>query len=165
MAAGAARGHPSSMRIRAKRGPACGTRGTAGVAKNLRLPQYYMSPHASPLPSGAKISFRSTAMKLSTRALFLSTLALLLPLTAHAAAPSVSISDASVKEGGSGTTEAVFSVSLSAADGQRVTVNYATADDTATAGADYQSASGTLSFAPGETSKSFTVTILNDALD
>ncbi|HEX6185118.1 MAG TPA: Calx-beta domain-containing protein [Pyrinomonadaceae bacterium] len=44
-------------------------------------------------------------------------------------------------------------------------VSYATADGTATAGEDYTPANGTLSFAPGETTKSFTVPILNDVLD
>ncbi len=44
-------------------------------------------------------------------------------------------------------------------------IDYATMNGTATAGEDYTPASGTLSFAPGETTKSFTVSILNDALD
>ena len=43
-----------------------------------------------------------------------------------------------------------------------VTVNYATANGTATAGSDYTAASGTLNFAAGETSKSFTIPIIND---
>jgi len=45
-----------------------------------------------------------------------------------------------------------------------VTVNYATADGTATAGSDYQSMSGTLTFAPGETSKTITVQVIGDRL-
>jgi alpha-tubulin suppressor-like RCC1 family protein len=45
-----------------------------------------------------------------------------------------------------------------------VTVNYATSDGSATAGADYTARSGTLHFATGETQKSFTVSILNDGL-
>src|SRR5439155_3018552 len=42
-------------------------------------------------------------------------------------------------------------------------VSYTTADGTATLKGDYIFAAGTLSFAPGETSKSFTVLIINDA--
>jgi uncharacterized repeat protein (TIGR01451 family) len=79
------------------------------------------------------------------------------------AAPSVSINDVAVTEGNSGTTAATFTVTLSAASGFTVTVNYATADNTANAGSDYQSASGTVTFNPGETSKPFSVTVNGDA--
>jgi len=44
-----------------------------------------------------------------------------------------------------------------------VTVNYATADGTAIAGEDYLAAFDTLTFAPGETTKTFTVEVLADA--
>ena len=66
---------------------------------------------------------------------------------------SVSVSHAAVSEGNAGTVNAVFWVTLSSARSQPVTVSYATADGTAPAGSDYQAASGTLTFAPGETSK------------
>src|SRR5258707_10111576 len=65
----------------------------------------------------------------------------------------------------SGTTNAVLTVSLSAASAQTVTVNYATANGTATAGADYVSTNGTLTFLPGETSQTITVAVLGDVLD
>lgn len=58
-----------------------------------------------------------------------------------------------------------FTVSLSAASGKAISVNYTTASDTATEGSDFNDATGTLNFAAGETSKTFTVTTLNDALD
>jgi hypothetical protein len=48
--------------------------------------------------------------------------------------------------------------------GGPVSVDYATADGTATAGADYQAAAGTLTFAPGEAAKSFTVQVTSDAV-
>ncbi len=76
--------------------------------------------------------------------------------------PSLTISDASVNEGNSGTVAATFTVTLSAASGQAVTVNYATANGTATAGSDYTAASGTLTFAPGEISKTITVLVTGD---
>ena len=59
-----------------------------------------------------------------------------------------------------------FVVSLSAASSNTVTVNYATADGTATAGSDYKGASGVLTFAPGVTdSQTIEVQIMDDAAD
>jgi Ca2+-binding RTX toxin-like protein len=78
--------------------------------------------------------------------------------------PVFSINDVSITEGNSGTTNAAFSVSLSKASSQIVTVNYATADGTATAGNDYVAGSGTLTFAAGETSKTINVAVIGDTL-
>ena len=76
------------------------------------------------------------------------------------------ISDASpVAEGDSGTTAASFTVTLSSSLGQQVTVGYATANSTATAGSDYNTASGSLTFAPGETMQSVTVEVNGDTTD
>jgi hypothetical protein len=57
---------------------------------------------------------------------------------------------------------ATVTVNLSTASGQQVTVDYATSNGSAAAGSDYTATSGTLNFAPGETSKSFFVPILDD---
>jgi hypothetical protein len=81
--------------------------------------------------------------------------------------PSLSISDRTVTEGNAGTVSAQFTVTLSAAATQTVTVQYATADGTATAGtgSDYQAALGTLSFAPGDiTPKTVTVLVNGDTV-
>ncbi|MBB6368615.1 outer membrane autotransporter protein [Xanthomonas sacchari] len=78
------------------------------------------------------------------------------------AAPALSVGDVSVTEGNSGTTTATFPVSLSAASGQTVTVNYATADGSANAGSDYVARSGTLTFSPGTTVQNVAVTINGD---
>ncbi|HYX28378.1 MAG TPA: Calx-beta domain-containing protein [Pyrinomonadaceae bacterium] len=78
--------------------------------------------------------------------------------------PTLFINDTSVTEGDSGTTTANFTVTLSPASGNTVTVDYATANGTATAGSDFQSASNTLIFAPGETTKQIAVTINGDTL-
>ena len=59
------------------------------------------------------------------------------------------------------TSPFIFTVVLSAASSDVVTVNFATADGTAVAGVDYAATSGTLTFAPGETSKTITVALLN----
>ena len=56
-----------------------------------------------------------------------------------------------------------FTVTLAPVSGREVKVNWATADGTATAGADYTGNSGLLTFAPGETSKTIDVAVLGDA--
>lgn len=78
-------------------------------------------------------------------------------------ASKLSIGDASVTEGNSGTTPMNFTVSLLPASTGVVTVDYASADGTATS-ADYQPTSGTLSFAPGETTKTVTVQVVGDTV-
>jgi len=78
--------------------------------------------------------------------------------------PSLSVSDATVTEGNAGTVNAVFTVTLSAASAQTVTVSYATANGSASAGSDYAAASGTLTFAPGTTSQTVTVAVTGDTL-
>jgi len=83
----------------------------------------------------------------------------------QASQPALSIDDITLTEADSGTTAAAFTVSLSKASSQTVTVDYATADGTATAGADYQTTRGTLTFAPGETSKIVTVPVIDDIVD
>jgi ribosomal protein L35AE/L33A len=80
------------------------------------------------------------------------------------ATPTLTINDVTVTEGNAGTVSATFTVNLSAASGQTVTVSYATADGTATAGSDYVAAAGNLTFAPGETSKTITVQVNGDRI-
>jgi CSLREA domain-containing protein len=62
----------------------------------------------------------------------------------------LSIDDVTITEGDSGEVNAVFTVTMSTGSGKTVTVQYATADGTATAGSDYTATSGTLTFSPGE---------------
>jgi aryl-phospho-beta-D-glucosidase BglC (GH1 family) len=77
--------------------------------------------------------------------------------------PTLTVSDVSVTEGNSGTSNALFTVSLSAASAQPVVVAYATANDTATAPSDYTARSGTLTFAAGSTAAQvITVPIVGD---
>jgi hypothetical protein len=78
--------------------------------------------------------------------------------------PRISVSDVTRTEGNTGTTLFAFTVSLSAAYDAPVTVSFATADGVATAGSDYQATSGTLTFAPSETSKTVTVQVIGDRL-
>ena len=76
---------------------------------------------------------------------------------------SLSVDDATVQEGPNATLD--FVVTLSRARHEATTVDYATSDGTATAGADYTADSGTLSFAIGETEKTVSVTVLDDSHD
>ena len=76
--------------------------------------------------------------------------------------PGISIDNTAVNEGNSGTATATFTVSLSGQSSQTVTVHYATANLTATAGSDYVAASGTLTFLPLETTKPINITVNGD---
>ena len=76
--------------------------------------------------------------------------------------PTVTIGDATVSEGHAGSQTATFTVTLSAPSGEPVTVAFATADGTATAPADYQAGSGTVTFAPGETTQTVHVVVHGD---
>ncbi len=76
----------------------------------------------------------------------------------------LAINNVTITEGNSGTSTANFTVLLSPASSQTVTVQYATAPGTATAGSDYTTANGTLTFAPGQTSQNISVLVLGDLL-
>jgi Calx-beta domain len=77
--------------------------------------------------------------------------------------PAISINDVKQAEGDSGTTAFTFTVSLDQATTNTVTVDYNSTDGTATlADNDYQLASGTLTFNPGETSHTITVLVNGD---
>jgi len=77
--------------------------------------------------------------------------------------PSVSISDVSLFEGDGGLQNASFVCSLSVSSIRTVTVLYATADGTATfADNDYVSTNSTITFAPGETNKTISISVVGD---
>ena len=78
--------------------------------------------------------------------------------------PSLVIANATVTEGNSGSTNAVFTVTLSAPSTNTVTVNYATAPGSAVAPTDYTSTSGTLTFNPGETALQVIVQVQGDTI-
>jgi hypothetical protein len=76
----------------------------------------------------------------------------------------VSIADAIIVEGDSGTRTIVFHATLDRAVGSTVMVNYNTMDRTALAGLDYDAASGVITFGPNETEQTFSITIHGDTL-
>lgn len=76
---------------------------------------------------------------------------------------SISIADASVTEGNSGSKSLTFTVRLSKSDRQRtISCTFSTADGTATAGSDYSAVSGTVSVAAGKTTATLSVPIIGD---
>ena len=79
--------------------------------------------------------------------------------------PTFTVSGGSVAEGNAGTTSLVFTVTLTPATGNTVTVNYATGGGTAAPGTDYGQVSGTLTFAPGTTTLTVAVPVTGDAID
>ena len=77
--------------------------------------------------------------------------------------PGLAVADAEVQEAANATL--AFAVTLSRAPSSTVTVDYATSDGTAAAGSDYTATSGSLTFAAGETEKTVSVPVLDDAHD
>jgi len=76
--------------------------------------------------------------------------------------PSISINNVAIAEGNSGSSNAVFTATLSAASPFTVSVDVFTANGTATAPVDYQSAATTLIFLPGVTTANFSVPVNGD---
>ena len=81
------------------------------------------------------------------------------------ATPQVSIADVMVTEGDAGGVNAVFTLTLSVASTQTVTVGYATADGTAVAPADYTAATGQVTFSPSQTTRDVSVVVQGDVID
>jgi hypothetical protein len=87
-------------------------------------------------------------------------------ITDDDALPSLAIDDVTVTEGNSGTTSAIFTVTKTGTTEQTATVDYATQDGTAVAPGDYTvKPVTTLTFAPGDTTKTITVDVIGDTLD
>ncbi len=78
--------------------------------------------------------------------------------------PTIIINDASVTEGNAGTVPMTFTISLSETSDDPVSVTYTTADGTASAGLDYQFKTETITFSPGQTSRTITVNVIGDTL-
>ncbi|BAZ33978.1 5'-nucleotidase/2',3'-cyclic phosphodiesterase (plasmid) [Cylindrospermum sp. NIES-4074] len=75
--------------------------------------------------------------------------------------PTLEVNNVGLTEGNT-TSNAQFTVTLSAVNSQQVSVNYTTVNGTAFSGYDYNATSGTLSFAPGETTKTVNVEVIGD---
>ncbi len=73
--------------------------------------------------------------------------------------PTLTVADATVAKPGAGSTTADFVATLDVAAAAPVTVNYATVDGTAVAPGDYTAATGTLTFLPGQTNQTLSITV------
>ena len=110
--------------------------------------------------------YSSALLPLRLSLVLISTLLLLATsVDVSAQQPSVSVREAVVVEGNSGTQQATFVVALSASTSQSVSFSFATANGTATAGSDYVAASGATAFAPGEVEKAVVVLVNGDTVD
>jgi hypothetical protein len=76
--------------------------------------------------------------------------------------PNISVNDVTITEGDSGTSTATFTLTLSSAVGVDSSVDYRTVDSSALAGDDFIAKSGTVTIPAGQTSRTFTVSILGD---
>lgn len=76
--------------------------------------------------------------------------------------PRVSIGDVTKNEGSSGVSAFTFTVRLTSSSAVAVQVPFATANASARSGEDYEAKSGVVTFAPGETSKTFAVNVIGD---
>jgi hypothetical protein len=77
----------------------------------------------------------------------------------------LSMNNVDVAEGNSGTTNAIVTVTLSAATGRTVTADFTTTGSTATSGVDFTATSGNLTFGPGITTQTISVPIIGDILN
>ena len=85
--------------------------------------------------------------------------------SAPAAPPALSVADASVSEPATGRANLNFTVTLAPTSTETVTVEYATADGTATQPADYTQTTGTLTFSPGASTRRVSVPVLADSVN
>ena len=78
--------------------------------------------------------------------------------------PTISVPPVTVLEGNAYTNTTTFSLTLSAASVESISVDFFTSDGTALAGADYFATNGTITFDPGVTNRTLTITITSDIL-
>ncbi|MDB6123972.1 MAG: hypothetical protein JWQ71_2965 [Pedosphaera sp.] len=85
------------------------------------------------------------------------------PIWQFSTLPTISINDVSLVEGNSGTTNALFQVTLSEPGSDTISVDFTTLDGTAIGTEDYTPTNGTLAFLPGETNKTISIEVIGDS--
>src|SRR5262245_66035886 len=94
------------------------------------------------------MSIRSVLLRVAVATSTITALTLDAGMTsAHAAPPCITITDATITEGNSGTSTMAFTLTYGGGPTAGVSVDYATANVTATAGSDYTAVSGTAALA------------------
>lgn len=83
-------------------------------------------------------------------------------ITNDDAKPTLAVSDVVVREGNSGGTNAIFTITLSGSSEAPATVDFATVTGTASAPTDFIAAAGSLTFASGERTKTVEVRVNGD---
>jgi subtilisin-like proprotein convertase family protein len=138
-------------------------------------------PPAPPQPHGTDLSFLNGIAPNGTWSLYVVdavsgdagsisggwslTITTAVPVCCQGGTPQLSIDNVSVTEGNAGTTTATFTATLSTISSQTVTVDFATADGTATtANNDYLFTSGALTFAPGIPVETIAVNVNGDLI-
>jgi hypothetical protein len=117
------------------------------------------------LYEGTAETFSITLSNPSSGTILSSPAAAVVTISDNDSKPWISIvSSVSSTEGNSGQKNFAFGVSLSNRSFQTITVDYATADGTATAGSDYVATSGTLTFPPGSNSATINVLVNGDSV-
>jgi M6 family metalloprotease-like protein len=124
----------------------------------------------SPVTSPSTYRYDGTASLMSLRDISADGPSMTVEVYEYGATPTLTIDDVSVTEGDGGTQTATFTVTLSPTSGEQVTVDWATADGTATGGAgpgpgvDYYIGSDTLTFDAGQATRTIDVTIAGDTV-
>jgi uncharacterized delta-60 repeat protein/CSLREA domain-containing protein len=132
-------------------------------ATNLGSPQTLVAGTAQVTTSSLTAGTHTITVEYSGDANFLASGATLSGGQVVRAPPTLSIDDVSITEGNSGTANLTFTVTLSASSNMTVSAGYSTAHGTATtADNDYQSTSGTLTFNPGDLTKTVAVVVNAD---
>ena len=136
-----------------------------GPSRSLRA----LSPGPSPCPSWetpwTSSTRRSSPTSRTRRTPRSPTTRAIGTITDNDPIPTLTFANVTVIEPDVGTVTATFTVTLSAASGKTVTVDYATANGTATSPADYSATSGTFTFNPGQTTKTIDIAVQGDLLN
>ena len=172
---GCGEGSPHGTRPDPRR---AGVRGRPGPSKDFgRVAVAHRGLHRRPQPpwllastfrDDKELSMTGTRLRWATRtvtAVAVLGAAILAPVftpSASAAEPKLTITDARVTEGNTGSTDLVFTVTSSASGSGKVTVAFATGGGTATANIDYLPKQGTVTFAAGQRSATVHVAVVGD---